>query len=403
MTRPDAGGGSALARCVGDPDTFRSHAFGVAPHLRRDPAGFDDLLSLADVDRALTGQGLRTPAFRMVRDGEPLDPGRYTRSVRTGRHRIDDMIDPGRVLDLYARGTTVVLQSLQRWWPPLARFCRDLELAIGHAVQANAYLTPAGAAGLAPHHDTHDVFVLQVHGTKHWLVREPVVHSPLEGHTSGPAHAAEQDVVLDARLEPGDVLYLPRGFVHSATAQAGASLHITVGILASTVHDVLEAVVARAADELRFRRSLPIGAAFDATALTQAVKGAVADLAAWLDELDPVTVADDLRARFLTNRAPLLGGQLLELGALAELDDRTVVRLRPGTIHQRRCADEVLHISLADRRVELPATLGPALDLLLDGGIHQVGDLADLLDHDSRLVLVRRLVREGLLRTVPDG
>jgi hypothetical protein len=35
---------------------------------------------------------------------------------------------------------------------------------------------------------------------------------------------------------------------------------------------------------------------------------------------------------------------------------------------------------------------------LLDGPL-QVGDLADLLDTDSRLVLVRRLVREGVLRT----
>jgi bifunctional lysine-specific demethylase and histidyl-hydroxylase NO66 len=400
--RPDAGG-SALERCVGDPDTFSSQTFGVAPHLRRNPRGFADLLSLADVDRVLTTHGLRTPALRMVRDGEPLDPSRYTRSVRTGRHRIDDLIDPGRTLALYTDGATVVLQSLQRWWPPITRFCRDLELELGHAVQANAYLTPAASAGLAPHHDTHDVFVLQAHGTKHWVVRQPLVDAPLARHTSDQERAAEQVPVLEARMEPGDALYLPRGFVHSATAQTGGSLHITVGVLATTVHDILEAIVTHAADAARFRRSLPVGTAFDAVASTQAVKNAVAELASWLEELDPTSVADHLRTRFLTNRAPLLEGQLLELSALAEIDDHTVVERRWGTVHQRRSVNDVVRVSLTDRRIDLPAVLGPALDRLLDGGSHRVGGLSDLLDGASRLVLVRRLVREGLLRTVPNG
>ena len=76
------------------------------------------MLSLHDVDHALTGAGLRHPAFRLVRDGEAIVPADYTRPARTGVARIDDLIDPGRVLDLFAGGATVVLQSLQRWWSP---------------------------------------------------------------------------------------------------------------------------------------------------------------------------------------------------------------------------------------------------------------------------------------------
>ncbi|HEX6237310.1 MAG TPA: cupin domain-containing protein [Acidimicrobiales bacterium] len=401
MSSADASTG-ALARCVGDAGTFRSQVFGTAPHLQRGGTGFDDLLSLTDVDRLLTGHGLRSPAVRLVRDGDPLDPAGYTRSARTGRRRIDDLIDPGRVLDLHADGATVVLQSLQRWWPAITRFCRDLELALGHAVQANAYLTPAGAAGLAAHHDTHDVLVLQVHGTKRWLVREPVVRAPLERHTSDRSLAATQPPVLEARLAPGDALYLPRGFVHSAEAQAGVSLHITVGILATTVHDVLTAVVSRATGDARFRRSLPVGAGFDPGVATQAVKSAIADFAAWLDQLDPASVADDVRERFLTSRLPLLEGHLLEIGRLGMIADHTVVGVRPGTVHHRRTDGERLVLSLGDRHLELPAALEPALDRLLDGAPLRVGELAGILDHDSRLVLARRLVREGLLRIVPD-
>jgi bifunctional lysine-specific demethylase and histidyl-hydroxylase NO66 len=412
----------ALARCVGDVDAFRSTTFGVAPHRWRDPGGFDDVLALADVDRALTGAGLRRPAFRLVRDGEILPPSSYTRTARTGSQRIDDLIDPGRVLDLFAEGATIVLQALQRWWPPATRFCRDLELGLGHPIQANAYLTPAGAAGLAPHHDTHDVFVLQVAGTKHWAVRAPVVDTPLARHVSDHDAAAAQPVLFEAELEPGDALYLPRGFVHSAAAQDGVSLHLTVGVLATTVHDVLREVVDLAGEDIGFRRSLPPGWPYDDATAGAAVKAAVADLVEWLGRVDPDTVAERLRDGFVRNRSPLLGGQLLELARLDRLDDDTVVVRREGTIatvtlpadesagvggdadeSDRRNSPPPLRLTLGDRRLAMPAALEPAVRRLLDGSPHRVGDLADLLDEPSRSVLVRRLVREGALRTDPPA
>src|SRR5690606_3651950 len=270
---------------------------------------FDDVLSLADGDRAITGSGLRRPALRLVQDGEALPPSSYTRTGRTGSIRVDDLIDPGRVLDLFGRGATVVLQALQRWWPPTARFCRDLEAALGHAVQANAYLTPAGAAGLAPHHDTHDVFVLQVAGTKHWVVRRPAMEAPLPRHRSDHEAAAARPVLFDADLGPGDALYLPRGYVHSAAAQEGVSLHLTLGILATTVDDVLRTLVDLAGEDLRFRRSLAPGWAFDEDSATQAVASALADLGDWLGGVDPATVATRLRERFVAGRRQLLEGQ----------------------------------------------------------------------------------------------
>lgn len=370
------------------------------------------MLSLADTDRALTGAGLRHPAFRLVRDGEALPPSLYTRRARTGAVRVDDLIDPGRVLDHFAAGATVVLQGLQRWWAPAARFCRDIELALGHAIQANAYLTPAGAAGLAPHHDTHDVFVLQVTGTKHWVVREPAVDTPLPRHTSDHDTAGAQPVLFEADLAPGDALYLPRGYVHSAAAQQGVSLHLTLGVLATTASDVLRALVDLAGDDVTFRRSLPAGWAFDDGTAADAVKAVVAELGDWLGRVDPSEVAERLRDGFVEGRAPLLDGQLLEIVGLHGIDDDTVVARRggvigtlaPGDERGRRDGGTHLRVTLGDRRLVMPAALEPAVRRLMDGAAHRVGDLADLLDAGSRVVLVRRLVREGAVRTVgPAG
>jgi bifunctional lysine-specific demethylase and histidyl-hydroxylase NO66 len=390
---------------VGDTDRFLAEHHGRGPYLHRDDRPFDDLLSLADVDEVLTTRGLRHPAVRIVRDGEVIERDRFTRTARTGRARVDDLVEPGRVLDLFADGATIVLQALQRWWLPLTTLCRDLEVALGHPVQANAYLTPPGAAGLAPHHDTHDVFVLQVAGIKRWTLRESVLEAPLDRHHSDHVAAAAQPVLLEADLRPGDALYMPRGVVHSAATQEGLSLHLTVGILAVTAHDVVRRLLDRAVDDAAFRRDLPPGYTFDADLARKAVAGVVQQLVTWLDRLDDVdtaAVADELRQSFLTSRTPRLGGHLLELADLDALDDTTVVRRRMGTLctitrHDDEPAE--LTVTLGDRQLGLPVALEPAVRRLLDGRPHAVGELADMLDGPSRLVLVRRLVREAALVT----
>ncbi|CAN5864722.1 hypothetical protein BH23ACT2_BH23ACT2_13100 [soil metagenome] len=373
--------------------------FGVAPHLAAGVGSFEDLLSLADVDGALTGSELRHPAVRVVRDGQTIAAARYTRSARTGATRLDDVVDPARLLALFAEGSTVVFQRLHRWWPPLTALCRDLELALGHAVQANAYLTPPGAAGLAAHHDTHDVFVLQVTGAKSWVVREPLIELPLPRHGADHDAAPHQPVVSEIELAAGDALYVPRGYIHAATAQEGLSLHLTLGVLGTTVHDVLGALFDRAADDLRFRRLLPVGHPFDADVAQRAVKEAVAELVKWLGEVDTTAVADTMSKRFVAGRRSPLDGQLLELAGLDLIDDATVVHCRSGSLHRMRAEGQSLVLTLGDRQLTLPVALDAAVTRLADGDARPVSDLSDLLDGPSRVVLVRRLVREGLLRS----
>lgn len=354
-------------------------------------------MSLADVDGLLTGAGLRRPAVRLVRDGDLIPPSSWTRRARTGAVWVDDLIHPGKVLDHFAQGATIVLQGLHRWWPPLTGFCRALEQQLGHAVQANAYLTPAGAAGLAPHHDTHDVFVLQVHGSKAWIVREPALEAPLGRQRSNHDEAARQPVLFEAAMAPGDCLYLPRGFVHSARAQSGASLHLTIGVLATTAHDVLRRVVDAAADDPRFRRSLPPGFGTDPHVAAEAVKALVVEWMGWLEGFDPAPLAADVVRSFAARRPPLLDGHLLRLADPPPLTDDSLVACRPGTLWRLEPDGDRVALLTGDRRVELPAAVEPALQLLLDGGVHEVTELADLLDEPSRAVLVRRLLREGVL------
>ena len=89
---------TSLARCVGDDARFLAEHWGRTPlHLPGiDGGDFGDLLSLDDVDHLVSSTFLRLPALRLVRDGTPLDPTTYTRSVRMGGKDLVDVADPVR-------------------------------------------------------------------------------------------------------------------------------------------------------------------------------------------------------------------------------------------------------------------------------------------------------------------
>ena len=390
--------GSALARCVGDTARFLADNWSRSPLYQpaRDAAGFTDLLSLDDVD-AMVASFPRLPSFRLVRDGRPLDPSRYTRSARLGGRSVSDVGDAGRIYEEFRLGATIVLQGLHRTWLPLARFCRDLELELTHPVQANAYVTPPAARGLAVHYDTHDVLVLQLAGTKAWTVHEPVLELPLASQRWSSSRGSPEEALLEVELRPGDVLYIPRGFLHAARAQEGVSAHLTIGVSAYTWNDVAAEVVKGVEGELDFRRPLPPGFAEDEDALASEVAAHVSRLRDWLEKVDTAEVARRLVRRFWSGRSPILAGHLDQLLEAQRVDDRSLVRRRHGAVCFLEVVDSHLRVLLGDRQLEMPAELEAVVRRLSDGPPVTVGDLADQLDAPSRRVLVNRLVREGLL------
>ncbi|MDP9343729.1 MAG: cupin domain-containing protein [Actinomycetota bacterium] len=381
---------TALSRCVGDPDGFARESWARRPLHRPggDPNGFDDLLSLADVDRIVSSMAIRLPSFRLVKDGKTLPPPAVTKTARTGSQTVSGMADPVKIFREFERGATIVLQGVHRYWLPLARFCRELEIELGHPTQVNAYITPPGSRGLAVHRDEHDVFVLQVFGTKAWQVFEP------------DDDAGERRPAVDAEVGPGDCLYIPKGFPHAATAQRAASGHLTVGILSPTWQQVLDEAVAMAATEPEFAEPLPLRFTQDRERFRRAVEDRLQALSRWVEKADADEIAGRLSRRFLTKRQPLLAGQLQQLLALPNLSDDSIVARRAGSMLVLEAKDEQLAVYLGDRELRMPAWAEPAMRAIADADRLAVRDLTPYLDEESRLVLVRRLVREGLLEIV---
>ncbi|MGZ5403272.1 MAG: cupin domain-containing protein [Nocardioides sp.] len=367
---------------AGDAQSFLSKVWASRVHVHHtEPDRLARLLSFDDVDHLLTSTAIRTPAVRIAQDGAVLPSSRYTRSGATlAGEALTGLVDSRRVLALFDGGATVVLQGLHRYWPPLRELTAQLELDLGHPCQANAYLTPPGSQGFAVHSDSHDVFVFQTHGTKLWEVHG-------------------EDGAEEVLLEPGVSMYLPAGTPHAARAQDGASLHVTLGVNQLTWRGLVRRSVEQVLGDVPDAH-LPAGHLERPEELAATLADRLREVADAIAGLDAAEAVDREVERFLTSRGPLLAGGLGDVLAVRDLTDLTRLRRRRGKPMVLRPRDERVVILLGDRTLDVPARLLPALEQVRDHGELAPADLAAHLDEPSRLVLCRRLVREGLLEVV---
>ena len=99
---------------------------------------------------------------------------------------------------------------------------RDVQTIFGSFASANSYLTPQDSQGFAPHYDDIEAFILQLEGSKHWRVYEPI-EGTLPTYASRDFDQAEVGApIIEHTLRPGDLLYMPRGFVHQGVVPPSA-------------------------------------------------------------------------------------------------------------------------------------------------------------------------------------
>jgi hypothetical protein len=265
---------------------------------------------------------------RLVRDGRDIPLSTLTRSGSLGGPSTVEAI-----YDEYRGGATIVLHSLHERLTPVTQLCRALTEEFSAGFQVNAYLTPAQSQGLGVHYDTHDVFVLQIEGVKHWRIFGAPLQLPLEGQPFRRGKVEAGPLEEEVELHPGDLIYLPRGFMHSASSKDSTSLHLTVGAVSVTWASViLGAIESCIEQEPGLRASLPPGFATRAR-LHKKCEAQFVDMMLLLSQLvvPELAIRNATEMALLGQRRGSLEGRLLDLEAESEIGLETRLRRRPPT------------------------------------------------------------------------
>ena len=182
---------------------------------RAEEGRFDDLLSVADVERLITETGIRAPgvsARQGGRDGVAATPrtclgGRSPSAVWRTSRRVLAEFEAARRSSCRAYTTTGCRS------PATAGCSRRFSATPLRRTRTTRRRAPRASP---VHHDTHEVISLQVAGEKRWLVYEPVLELPLKNQRYRSELGAPGEPVLDVTLRAGDTMYLPRGWLHQA-------------------------------------------------------------------------------------------------------------------------------------------------------------------------------------------
>jgi ribosomal protein L16 Arg81 hydroxylase len=358
---------------------------------RNCPNYFAPLLTVDAVERLFT---VLPPDTVFVTDSDkPLQVTDFARQDKSG-----PSLDAVKACQLFAGGATIVVRDAHQRLETLVALARELECAFSAPFKANLYMTPPRGKGFDTHYDTHDVLVLQIVGSKQWTVFDSPLPLPLSGQRFDPQIHPAGPETMSVELRAGDLLYVPRGFLHHGRSGEDVSLHATLGLLSFRWADVLiEAVAQLCLSDPTFRHALPIDLGrpdFDKARAQQIFAGLMAQAA---KNADAASVLDRLADEFVIGRRALIPGQLRQLAAAHSLSAADHVGVRPATRYRLATNGNAIVIRAHGREIGVPAEAVEAVKFALSNEQYFVRDIPGDLDDDDKVNLVRGLIAEGLV------
>jgi len=299
----------------------------------------------------------------------------------------------------FSQGKTIFVHKLEQRWKSVATLCRDLEATFHHPVNASMFLTPRNSQGVPAHFDAVEVFVLQLEGSKHWRIYKPTIDLPLkEAYEPIPGEQVGAPI-HEVHIKAGDLMYLPRGFIHEAYAAEETSLHITVAVSVFRWADLMRLALARvAANDVRFRQAVPVGI-LGSGEISDAVRAQFEELLQAFSQGGRIEDAmAALSDQFLGDMPVLPGAHFLPPEEIDRIDIDTVLEKPRAMICRVIQEAATVSIQFPGNRMRAPKQLGPALEFIAKASRFPVSALPGGLSDNSKLTLARRLVRDGLLK-----
>jgi len=158
----------------------------------------------------------------------------------------------------FRNGYTLVFEAFERHSRNIEKVVNTLTNVFQCTTHAHTFFTPENAQGYKMHYDTDDAFILQIYGYKRWQIYQGPEYLPSGPNRYDPSLHKPGELLLDLVLEPGDMLYIPRGVMHSPMCLDDSSLHVALGIHTITWEDLLTEALGKAVGrKLSLRDSVP--------------------------------------------------------------------------------------------------------------------------------------------------
>lgn len=227
----------------------------------------------------------REENLKLILNGGYVPGAQYLDEVAT-RGGMVWRSDPAKIEALLAQGASLVADAADDGSAILKQVSAMLSARFLGTSSANVYCSFQGKQTFRTHLDLHDVFAVHAEGEKVWRIYGNRAPDPVEQLT-GPDAQGEIDrtrgpVLMEVRMRPGDLLYIPRGYYHDALASSEASLHVTFSVARHTGRVLFRVLEEMVMLDPAFRAYLPDGRADGGALLAGRIEALAARAAEWM-------------------------------------------------------------------------------------------------------------------------
>lgn len=342
---------------------------------------YKSVLNLQTLNEVFASRIFRENDMRIFNDGEKKEFHEFSK-----RNKVNGNV----VLKEFEKGSTIIFENLDRNHLPLAKLIRNIENELHIDLRTNIYLTPAESTGFKAHWDTHCVLIMQVHGSKQWEIYDNPVALPNENQKHTQEVGEKANHLSSFLMEEGDIAYIPRGFVHSASAQDQASLHVTLGLRPRTTKELLlEVVNGMCKKNLSLRSGILPKTEFDDEALRNDIIEAVKNA-------DIARSREKLYKKYIMERYPILDTQLESVIYSKSIAKEADCTIKPHMAWKLFEVENGMSLMFDGKSMHFPKEMKPSLSFFETKGSFCFDEIPGL-DLKSRQILAQRLVSEGFL------
>jgi hypothetical protein len=360
---------------------------------------FTGLLPWPRLNEILRQHRLEPPRLRLALDGKILPAEAYVRysvSRRQNYSRVPHLL-PAVITEQLYQGATLVFDEIDELHEPLTQLAESFERLFHVHIQMNVYAGWKTSQGFDLHWDDHEVLILQLTGRKRWKVYRPTRHYPLaKDLVENPPPV--DDPVWEGILEDGDLLYIPRGWWHSAVPLAEPTMHITIGVPNLTGADLLKWLTEQLRAESFVRMDLPrFGTSEEQEAYIEQIRSAflrMCDRGALSQFFQRSDAMAAPRPRF-----SLPWGVLEEGLPPTDQAGIQITSPRPLQLQVNESAGNVEFLSHG-KRWQFDRSVESVLEMLKDGQVYSIQELCrasdERLDRQAVRIFLGELVVKGL-------
>lgn len=351
---------------------------------------YKDILNIGIINNYFNQADIIYPTLRLVKEADEISPQNFTYSITTTPIKsTEGIVEKEKMFHYFFNGYTIILNSFERNNLNILNLRHIVERTFYTRAQANIYLTPFNSQGFNPHWDNHDVFILQVGGSKEWKIYDCSFELPsrrefFEGNW------IPTEPTIATILEEGDLLYIPRGFVHEAKSNDSISAHITLGLFTYTYGDLLRLIVEDVEKEISFRKSLPENYEIDRDEFLR-------NIIEFLSNTDIQKSITKLQDLFLSKCLTDPTDRLMDYMTINSLNMKTVLRKRESIFYDIKYNKENIVIKFNNKLITLPAFVTSFMKFILSNEQFCVEKIECDLEDSSKILLCRKLIEEGFL------